>query len=292
MFKYGVNVKVEVLPGEKHGGPLKEISRIFSWLLTHKREIHPLSYKFVAETPLHGRAWWTSVERFEEPGKMAYVQAEAAGRNTVHLRLRNVAEVDFIPDPAVFDLQKAITVTVNGVAVATEMFPAGHDMRLRNGSTQWRSEVRESRFIPLTAYRQRPVATAPESLDMLGTEKRLANWITDAMRSTTRAEIALYSAVYYRGLPIMNYSFDLSKPNGQRIVKSSLDPERTYLVAMEAQAVEYPTFRLGGLFRNLEYVSTATPLTTALYGHAATNLGVVKGTVEGRVLDVSRSSSK
>ena len=62
-----------------------------------------------------------------------------------------------------------------------------------------------------------------------------------------------------------------------------------YVVALEAQAAEYPTFRLGGLFRNLEYISTATPFTTALYGHAA-NLGIVKGIVEGRVLDISMPS--
>lgn len=353
MFKYGATVKLEVLPGEKHRGPVKEFSRIFGWLLNHKRDPHPRSYAFAVETPQHGRAWWTSVERMAEPGRMGLVQAEATGKSAVSLSLKNIAELSFTPDPAIFDSERPLAVTVDGTPVATVMIPHGRELRLHGGPAQWQSEVRESRPVPLTGYRQRPVARAPAALDMVGTEKRLANWITDAVRAATRAEIALYSAVYYRGLPIpegqvdivdliqctrpfdeplvtveltgrellailddnlpdkprdrtlaidrpgagpiiqvsgMRYAFDLSKPRGARIVESSLDPERTYLVALEAQAVEYPTFRLGGLFRNLDYTPTSTHLTLALYGSAA-RTGIIQAGIEGRVRDVAATGA-
>jgi hypothetical protein len=59
---------------------------------------------------------------------------------------------------------------------------------------------------------------------VLGTEKRLANWITDAMRAATGADIALYNPVYYRGLPIPQGTVDIvdliqcSRPFDQHLV--------------------------------------------------------------------------
>ena len=75
-------------------------------------------------------------------------------------------------------------------------------MRITVGPAGSKSAVEAADEPQLTAYRNHPVAEAPEKLDMEGTEKRLANWITDAMRAATGADLALYSAVYYRGLPL------------------------------------------------------------------------------------------
>ena len=53
----------------------------------------------------------------------------------------------------------------------------------------------------LTAYRTHPVAEAPAALTMSGIEAPLANWITDAMRLATGADLALYNRRSYRGCP-------------------------------------------------------------------------------------------
>jgi 2',3'-cyclic-nucleotide 2'-phosphodiesterase (5'-nucleotidase family) len=68
------------------------------------------------------------------------------------------------------------------------------------------------------------VAVAPESLDMLGTEARLANWIADAIRAATGADLALVNRQHYRGLPIPAGTVDVvdlvqcSKPFDQYLV--------------------------------------------------------------------------
>ncbi|MBM3783809.1 MAG: hypothetical protein FJW30_05575 [Acidobacteria bacterium] len=64
------------------------------------------------------------------------------------------------------------------------------------------------------------------------------------------------------------YSFDAAKPDGQKITAISLDPVRTYTVALEAQTVERESMLLAGKFRRLDYTTSDTSLTMALYGYA------------------------
>lgn len=247
MRKFGVPVLSESLPEEGHGGPPKQIDRVFGWLLKHKRTAHPTSYFFEADTPLHGRAWWTSIERMVEPGRMASVQA-TADANVARLVLVNVAELLFAPDPAVFNYNAPIALVIDG----QEMFRGTlSEMQLvrarRSEAGQWQASVESTGALKSpTNYRQHPVAEAPEQLDMAGTvEKRLANWITDAMREATGADIALYNPVFYRGLPIPQGSVDVvdlvqcSRPFDQylvtvrlqgreilEILDANLDPQR------------------------------------------------------------------
>jgi predicted esterase len=351
MRKFGAPVKAELLPGEGHSGPVRDFDRVFAWLLKHKRDPHPKTYFFEVDTPLHGRAYWTTVERIAEPGRMASVQGEAPGGNVARFTVRNVAAFTFAPDPAVFDVSRPIQVIINGKAVAGEPIPSGQELRLTGGPAHWKGERQTKRDVALTAYRTHPVAEAPESLDMLGAEKRLANWITDAMRQATGADLALYNGWAYRGLPIpkgtvdivdlvqcsrpfdqylvtveltgrdvlailddnvphskkdsptridspgasrliqlsgARYTFDPSRPDGQKIVDSDLQPDRTYTVALEGQAVERQmTILLAGRFRRLDYKVTEVPFTLALYGHAA-KTGRIEARREGRVREVHR----
>jgi predicted esterase len=209
MLKFGVPATLEVLPGEGHSGPVQDFNRVFAWLVAHQRNPHPKSYFFEVDTPLHGRAWWTAVEKIAAPGRMASVRAEAVGKNAVRLELENVAELSFVPDPVVFDVGQSIAMTIADTVVAEKIIPAGQQLRLSGGPGQWRAELQPARPEALTVYRRFPVAEAPETIDMLGTEKRLANWITDAMRAATQADIALYNPVYYRGLPIPKGRVDI-----------------------------------------------------------------------------------
>lgn len=209
MLKLGVPATLELLPGEGHRGPVQDFGRIFAWLARHKRPAHPRSYTFEVDTPLHGRAWWTTVERLAEPGRMALVEAAARDDNTLDLRLRNIATLAFAPDDAVFDRTKPITILVNGARIASAPLEPHQEFEITSGPTAWRAETRPAKPYSPTAYRQYPVGEAPEELDMLGTEKRLANWIADAMRAATGADLALYNAAYYRGLPIPRGTVDI-----------------------------------------------------------------------------------
>lgn len=124
-------------------------------------------------------------------------------------------------------------------------------VRLR-GATTAEQELKAPTLQParpeaLTVYRRFPVAKAPEEVDMLGTEKRLANWITDAMRTTTQADIALYNPVYYRGLPIPQGTVDIvdiipcSRPFDEELV--TLRPTGREILALLESNLPNPNGR-------------------------------------------------
>jgi predicted esterase len=82
------------------------------------------------------------------------------------------------------------------------------------------------------------------------------------------------------------YSFDPAKPDGYKITRSTLDPEKRYTVALEGQVVERQSALLAGKFRKLDYQTTGIPLTMALYGYAATQ-GPITAPPPGRITQAS-----
>jgi predicted esterase len=224
MRKFGVPVLVESLPNEGHDGPVQDFDRVFAWLLRHRREAHPRAYFFETDTPLHGRAWWTAVEKIAKPGRMASLEAVAPSGQQVRFTPTNVAEFTFTPDPKIFDASDPLEVVVAGRTVFRGQVGRESQLRLCDGSEGWKATLDKRRDDSPTAYRTHPVAQAAEALDMLGTEKRLGNWITDAMRAATGAEIALYNPIYYRGLPLPQGTVDIvdliqcSRPFDQYLV--------------------------------------------------------------------------
>ena len=80
----------------------------------------------------------------------------------------------------------------------------------------------------------------------------------------------------------LSYTFDPSKPDGHKIVETSLQPEKLYSVTLEGQVVERQSVLLAGKFRRLDYQTTEIPLTLALYGYAA-KTGRIVAAPPGRV---------
>lgn len=95
MRKFGAPVALEILPSEGHRGPVKDFDRVFSWLLKHRREPHPREFVFEADAPLHGRAWWVSVDAMAKPGRMAQIQGQARD-GSVNTSLRRLPGVPLV----------------------------------------------------------------------------------------------------------------------------------------------------------------------------------------------------
>ena len=91
---------------------------------------------------------------------MASVRAEVTGKNAVRFELENVAELSFVPDPVVFDVGQSIAVSIANAVVAEKIIPAGQQLRLSGGRSQWRAELQPARAEALTVYRRFPVAEA------------------------------------------------------------------------------------------------------------------------------------
>jgi predicted esterase len=293
MRRLGCPMRFTEVPGEGHFGPVKDLDAVVRWLMEQRRTAHPRQYVFEVDTPLHGRAYWSEVVSIAEPGKMAVVKARADGNRAI-FELENVGELVFLPDGEVFDLSRPVLVEVNrrrvfeGLLNQMQELPIGGSPRPR-------------RAYSLTAWRNHSVAQAPRALDIQGPESPLANWIAEAMRAATGADIALYNRMYYRGLPIPAGAVDVvdliqcSRPFDQYLVtvrlsgrdiaeilaanaaqedrrvfvSGSFVPDRVYTVALEGQVVERETMLLAGRFRKLQYQTTNVPFTLALYGHAA-----------------------
>jgi predicted esterase len=335
MRSLGIRTRFLDIPGKGHEGPLELFDQALDWLLTFRRDPHPKSYRFDVDTPLHGRAWWTTVQKIQVPGRMASVEARASGRHLAEFTLTNVSQLLFAPDPEVFDLTRPLTVHVNGKRVFSGAIRAGHQLSLTPSTA---AEI-PLRVAPIAAPRTHPVATAPEPLDIAGDESPLGSWIADAMRASTGADIALYNRRHYRGLPIpkgtvdivdliqcsrpfdqflvtarltgaaigeildtnaadnehlvqvsgVRYKFDAARPAGQRVLSSTLDPGREYLVVFEGQVPERETVYLAGRYKKLPFTLTGTSFTLALYGHAA-KLGTIRAARDGRVQRVAPAS--
>jgi predicted peptidase len=242
MKQLGLDVRLDKLAGEGHPGGLKHLDEVFAWFLTHRRAAHPHDYLFEVDTPLHGRAYWTDVRGIAEPGKMAVVKARAEGAARAHLDLENISSIAFFPDPEVFDLSHRIHVFINGTDVFNGFVPAEKELLITAGGRTWQTAL-HPRSVPSLIYRRNPVATAPETLDMQGTEARMANWIADAMRSATGADVAVYNRMYYRGLPIRAGTVDIvdliecSRPFDQYLVTAQLTG-RDLISILDANAAE------------------------------------------------------
>ena len=350
MRRLGQDVRYDQVPNEEHAAGLVRVDAAVGWLVQHRRVAHPTEYVFAVDTPLHGRAYWTDVTAMEQPGRIAVVRARAGGRRRADLQLENVAALTLFPDAKVFDLTTSLAVAVNGATVFEGALRDDQQLRLVKQGATWRTTLEARRPVVLTGYRTHPVAVAPEALDNTGTEARLANWITDAMRAATGADIAIYNRIHDRGrglpagtvdivdliqcsLPFdqllvtaeltgkdlleildanvqdprqlaalsperrhagnrlvqvsgMRYRFDPTRPAGQRIVSSDLQPERRYRVVMEGQVVQRETVQLAGRFKQLPHQKADVAFTMALYGHAQRR-GKIEARVEGRVVQVN-----
>ena len=227
MIERGYPVRSTVLPGRQHGDWIAEtFDAIFAWLVNHHRQAHPQEYVFHVDTLLHGTAYWSAVDSIARPGQMAIVRAQAEGADTARFDLINVAKLAFLPDPEVFDLSRPIAISIDGSVVFTGPLAGDEEVRFTNNAGDWVATKTRRRCVSLTDFRNHPVAIAPEPLPMSGTEAPLANWIADAMRHATGADVALYNRQFYRGIPIEQGTVDVvdliqcSRPFDQYLVRA------------------------------------------------------------------------
>jgi predicted esterase len=228
MRQLGQDVRRDLIPDEEHPAGLVRIDAVIGWLIQHRRVAHPRDYVFEIDTTLHGRAYWTDVDKLTRPGKIAVVRARAESDRRVSFELDNVSSLAFFPDPQVFDLKQPVEVIINGKPVHTGLIPQEKQLRLVQNGKNWAAKLEARSESAFTMYRNHPVATASEALDNRGTEPRLANWIADAMRDATGADIAIYNRMHDRGRGIPAGTVDIvdliqcSLPFDQRLVTAEL----------------------------------------------------------------------
>lgn len=193
MKRLGCPVQFTELPGEGHYGTARDFHRVLGWMGQHRRVAHPKSFTFEVDTALHPRAYWVTVDALARPGKVAVVKASAPSAREARLEVDNVDSVSFWPDPVIFAAGEPVAVWIDGARIYSGRVTPTQEVALIRSDAGWKAALRERREISLTAYRNHPVGVAPELLDLSGTEARLGNWIADALRAATGADVAFYN---------------------------------------------------------------------------------------------------
>ena len=229
MERLNFPTRLDIRAGRGHADFVPEYyDGVIAWLVRQRVQRHPSGYSFSAALPLHGQAYWTAIDTIERPGTSGTVHAQIIGANRLRLATDNLTAVAVLPDPALVDLARPLALEIEGQAVFEGVVAADQELRLTKQAGRWRVSRAPRRRRSLTAYRTHPVAEAPAALTIDGIEAPLANWITDAMRLATGADLALYNRRSYRGLPLPAGTVDevdlvqCSRPFEQYLVVAEL----------------------------------------------------------------------
>lgn len=84
------------------------------------------------------------------------------------------------------------------------------------------------------------------------------------------------------------YAFDRGRPQGQRIVESDIDPERTYSVVCESHSLtRTDTMHLAGRYGKIPYRNLDLTSISTAWRFINRSNGRIEGRLEGRVKDVT-----
>jgi predicted esterase len=130
----------------------------------------------------------------------------------------------------------------------------------------------------------------------------LVNWIRPCIWAlctcdiTGRALLEIVEDSIYDGrkrlqfLPQVSgcsYTFDGSRPRGNRIPETDIDPDRVYRVVFEKQALSRETLHLAGYFEQIDFVEHDITIISAAWAYVEKCGGVIDARLEGRVREVS-----
>ncbi len=229
MIELGYPTRLDVLKTREHADFLPDFfDQVVEWLVEYRVERHPNQYTFTADMPMFGEAYWTAIDAFAQPERVATVRVRLVDAARISLQTVNVEEAAVLPDTELVDLSRSLAVEVDGTTVFDGRVTQDDEIRVTSSGGFWRAEVAPRRRTSLTEFHANPVAEAPEELKMNGVEAPLANWIADAMRSATGADLAMYNRRYYRGLPIPKSTVDevdllhCSRPSDQYLAIAEL----------------------------------------------------------------------
>ena len=209
MEALGYPARLDIRMGRGHSDFVAEyFDGVVEWLVKHRLVKHPREYAFGAVLPMYGQAYWTAIDAIERPGTMGTLRASLGGANSHKLATDNISRVAVLPDSELVDHGQPMVVDVDDVRVFDGRISPDQEVQVSRNGGVWEASLAERRRRSLTDYRTHPVAHAPQELRMDGLEPPLANWITDAMRIVTGADIALYSGRHYRGLPVPKGAVD------------------------------------------------------------------------------------
>lgn len=199
MKRLGYRGELWMISGVGHNTFEVSTRRVFEWALQQRRVAHPRQIRHRAYFPQHGRAWWLEIAGLEKPGGYAEVEAVAEKNNRLALRLRNTARLVLRPDPELYDPVVPLVLELEGREIFRGSCSATQQLVLQRGQGDWKVEVEPRQARSRTDWRSHVLGTVGKPPTWEGeAETTLGNWLCDALRDISGADIAIVTRGHYR----------------------------------------------------------------------------------------------
>ncbi|HBJ86245.1 MAG TPA: hypothetical protein DDZ88_20750 [Verrucomicrobiales bacterium] len=199
MQRLGYNGELWMVPDAPHNTMHVSTPRVLDWALQQKRVANPGHITHRAYFPPHGRAWWAEIQQIERPGWFAEVDARVEKGNRVVMQTKNTTRVVLRPDPALHDLQKPLIIEMENREVFRGSCDDNLEVSLSRQDGAWKATVQPRQIQSRTDWKNFIIGTVVEPPTWEGgPETTLGNWLTDAMRDISGADIAICTKGHYR----------------------------------------------------------------------------------------------
>lgn len=199
MRRLGYHGELWMVPDVGHNTMRASTPRVLDWALKQRRVAHPRHITHRAYFPPHGRAWWVEIREIQRPGWFAEVDARAEKGNRIAVKLKNAARVVLRPDSALHDQQTPLVVEVEGREVFHSLCTDAQEVLLHREKDVWTAIVQPRQIAPRTEWKNFVIGTVDEPPTWEGMpETTLGNWLADAMRDISGADIAICVKGHFR----------------------------------------------------------------------------------------------
>jgi predicted esterase len=349
MTRLGLRGELWMIPNAEHNTMDVSTPRVLDWALRQTRVAHPRQITHRAYFPPHGRAWWLEIQQIDRPGWFAEVKASVQDENRISLTLKDSSRIALRPDPELMDLQRPISVSIGEQIVYRGTCHGGQELLLERLTDGWHATLKPRQLTPRTEWKTFVIGTVDQPPTWEGTtDSTLGNWLTDAMRQISGADIAICTRGHFRvgnqlrgasirsgqtvhlmelinwlrpsdsalatftlrGADLLrilemnlvdgpraemflvqvsgcHYRFDRRRPEGERIIESDIDPQRTYRIVCNSAAItRTDTLHLGPFFDNLNHELLEPNLLSTAWHYIHHNANRIHATTAARVVEV------
>ncbi|MFA7172933.1 MAG: 5'-nucleotidase C-terminal domain-containing protein [Kiritimatiellia bacterium] len=199
MERLGYDGTLRMIPEVSHNTMAVSTERVVEWALQQRRTAHPRHVTHRAYFPPHGRAWWVEIQAVDRIGWFAEVDAKIEAGNQIHVTLKNAARVVLRPDAGLLDLAASIVVRLDGASVFNALCTSDQEILLVKDAARWTAIAQPRRIASHTDPRSMIIGVVEQAPEWSGdVETTLGNWLTDAMRDISGADIAICNKGHFR----------------------------------------------------------------------------------------------
>lgn len=199
MKRLGYNEELWMVPDAEHNTMAVSTPRVIEWALKQKRAAHPQHITHRAYFPPHGQAWWIEIQALEQLGWFAAVDACAEVDNHIVVKTKNTTRLVLRPDSYLYDHSRQLIIQLDGHDTFQGLCKHNEQVLCERHDSDWTASVEPRQLMPRTAWQNCVIGVVDEPPTWEGCpETTLGNWLTDAMREISGADIAICTKGHFR----------------------------------------------------------------------------------------------